>query len=452
MIPVNHPFEQLPKQLSKAFTALKIGQHLRKSGIIKGFGVPCLELFRIVFLLVFQHKNLFRLLEGEQNEALPSKDVIYRFLNHSRYAWRKFLLSLSHSVVREMTPLTSDQRVRVFIVDDSVYSRNRSKTLELLARVHDHTTGKFIKGFSMLTLGWSDGFSFVPLDFNLLSSRNPANRLHEMKEVDRRTVGYKRRQEALLSKPEAVSKLIDHALNSDIQADYVLMDTWFTQAPLIESIVAKGLAVIGMVKQMKQRYLHESKLHTLAELYANTSRLQKNKDIQGSVNVQLAGGLAIKIVFVRNRNKKRDWLAILSTDCTLCDEEIVRIYGMRWQIETFFKVTKSYLQLGKEFQGRSYDMLVSHTTIVFARYLLLSWQTRQHNDAKTIGGMFYLFCDEVKDMDLKTALQQLWQFIQLFLQKEQSPDSDPVLCQLGQWIATLPNYIKACLPNLSCES
>jgi hypothetical protein len=97
-------------------------------------------------------------------------------------------------------------------------------------------------------------------------------------------------------------------------------------------------------------------------------------------------------------------------------------------------------------------MLVSHTTIVFTRYLLFSWQTRQYHDAKTIGSMFYLFCDDVKDMDLKTALQQLWQFIQLFLQKEQGQDSDPVLCQLGQWIATLPNYIKACLPNLSCES
>jgi hypothetical protein len=49
-------------------------------------------------------------------------------------------------------------------------------------------------------------------------------------------------------------------------------------------------------------------------------------------------------------------------------------------------------------------MLVSHTTIVFARYLLLSWQTRQHNDAKTIGGMFYLFCDEVKDLESENSL------------------------------------------------
>jgi hypothetical protein len=39
---------------------------------------------------------------------------------------------------------------------------------------------------------------------------------------------------------------------------------------------------------------------------------------------------------------------LMKTDDTarLRDEEIVRIYGIRWQIETFFKVTKSYLQLG----------------------------------------------------------------------------------------------------------
>ena len=62
------------------------------------------------------------------------------------------------------------------------------------------------------------------------------------------------------------------------------------------------------------------------------------------------------------------WLVLLSTDLALTDAEIVRIYGMRWSIETFFKFAKSYLKLGTEFQGRSFDMLISHTTIVFARY------------------------------------------------------------------------------------
>ena len=98
--------------------------------------------------------------------------------------------------------------------------------------------------------------------------------------------------------------------------------------------------------------------------------------------MSLSSGLQVKLVFVQNRNKKSEWLAILSTDCSLANEEIVRIYGIRWQIETFFKFTKSYLKLVKEFQGRSYDMLISHTTIVFARYLLLTWESRQEADQK----------------------------------------------------------------------
>ena len=60
--------------------------------------------------------------------------------------------------------LTSVKRVRVFIVDDSVKERERSKKVELLARIYDHVSDRFIRGFNLLTLGWSDGFSFVPVD------------------------------------------------------------------------------------------------------------------------------------------------------------------------------------------------------------------------------------------------------------------------------------------------
>lgn len=40
-------------------------------------------------------------------------------------------------------------------------------------------------------------------------------------------------------------------------------------------------------------------------------------------------GIPLKIVFVRNRNKKSESLYILSTDTSLSDTEIVRIYGNR---------------------------------------------------------------------------------------------------------------------------
>jgi hypothetical protein len=84
-----------------------------------------------------------------------------------------------------------------------------------------------------------------------------------------------------------------------------------------------------------------------------------------SIHISQANGVPVKVLFVRNRNKKSEWLAIQSTDCTLSDQEIILIYGMRWDIEVFFKTTKSLLKLQKEFQGRSYDSLIIHTTIVF---------------------------------------------------------------------------------------
>lgn len=99
MITKKPSHEQLQKSLLQSFSMLKIGEHLRKGGITKGLGYSCLELFRIIFLLVFQHKNWFRLLESEKRSDLPGKDAVYRFLNHPRYNWRAFLYSLSTSMI-----------------------------------------------------------------------------------------------------------------------------------------------------------------------------------------------------------------------------------------------------------------------------------------------------------------------------------------------------------------
>lgn len=109
------------------------------------------------------------MLESNKGESFTGKDKVYRFLNHSGYAWRRFLLSLSSETVQRVEKLTSDNRVTAFIFDDSMFERNRSKAVEMLACFKDHATGAFYKGFRMLTMGWSDGHSFIPMDFALLS-------------------------------------------------------------------------------------------------------------------------------------------------------------------------------------------------------------------------------------------------------------------------------------------
>ena len=79
-----------------------------------------------------------------------------------------------------------------------------------------------------------------------------------------------------------------------------------------------------------------------------------------------------RLVFVRNRRNK-DWLVIISTDTRLPDDDIVRIYGKRWDIEVFFKMAKQHLELVKEIQSRDFDALIAHTSIVFMRYMFLAY-------------------------------------------------------------------------------
>lgn len=125
---------------------------------------------------------------------------------------------------------------------------------------------------------------------------------------------------------------------------------------------------------------------------------------------------------------------------------------MHWDIEVFFKTTKSLLKLQKEFQDRSYDLLVSHTTIVFARYIFLSWQYRCGTDDRTLGGMFYELCDEINELDWAITLQQLVELLENALEKSSKTFKSLIKSQLQRWFSGLPSYIRVYLPNLRYES
>ena len=351
---------------SKAIKELQIGKLLRNSNISKNCGISAFEVFQFLLLLVFQGKNLFRFLNSKHKDQAVSKNTYYRFLNETSYNWSKFLLLLAVKVTTAFHLLTRPERVNVLILDDSVIKRNRSKSVELLARVYDHVEHKCQKGFTLLTLGWSDGYSFIPTGFNLLSSANKSNRYNEISDaVDHRSNGYRIRKESMMHKTDAAIRLIENALRAGIKAQYVLMDTWVTTEPMIGAILNTGLDVIGMVKQLKQRYTYNGKQYKLQELKKFVC-FDGARNIFGSLIVTTKTGIPVKIVFVRNRNKKSECLYILSTDTSLSNSEIVRIYGNRWSIECFFKTSKSLLKLGSEFQCRSTIIAVAVCNLVLA--------------------------------------------------------------------------------------
>ena len=98
--------------------------------------------------------------------------------------WMRFTtIPASRIINNAILPLDSEDRANVLIIDDSMFERNRSKKVELLAKVYDHAKHKYRFGFRMLTLGWSDGSTFLPVNSILLSTENKKNRINEAAEV-----------------------------------------------------------------------------------------------------------------------------------------------------------------------------------------------------------------------------------------------------------------------------
>jgi hypothetical protein len=452
--------EQLTSKVDRFFNRHRIGALLKKSNFFKECGFTCLELFKFIFLLVFSQKNLYQALQKEDTVDRPGKDSVYRFLNSSRYNWRKFLLLLSCGLIQtELNPLTSKDRVSVWIVDDSLFSRTRSKAVELLANVHDHTTGKFVRGFRMLTLGWSDGNTFIPLCFSLLSSHKKSSRYVEMnKAIDKRTVGYKRREESIKKSSEMLLELLKQALETGVRASYLLFDSWFAFPSTIIKVLEQGMPAICMLKAMpKVYYGYNGKKLNLHALYKEVRKKRGKAKILASIVVVLGTNsqneeVKAKIIFVRDRNRSKNWLALLSTDIELSDDEIVRIYGKRWDIEVFFKMSKSYLKLAKEFQGRSYDMMFAHTSIVFTRYILLAMESRENRDPRTLGHLFYVCCNELEDIKLASALLLLIDLLKQAVREFLVLTEEKFQEIFNHFMSNLPKFYKSLLGISRCES
>lgn len=447
-----NPEMQIQCEFGDSIRELQISKLLKQSNIKGKSGKSFYEVFQFLLLLVFQNCNLFHFLNSKKQDTAFSKNTYYRFLNNTSFNWSKFITLLSAKVIAYFDTLTRPERVMCLVLDDSVVPRERSKKVELLSYVFNHVIGKTVKGFNMLTVGWTDGFSFIPVGFNMMASAKAEKRVVEANSsIDKRSNGFKSRRNAVISKPEAAIKLIQNALNAGVKASYVLMDTWFTNEPFIDKVLALGVDVIGMLKDNKQFYFYKGHKCNLKQLGKLVS-FSKPGNILYSICVETGKQrIPVKLVFVRNRNKRSEYIVILSTDCGMSNEEIIRTYGNRWSIELFFRAGKSLLDLGTEFQGLSYDMTVSSTAIVYTRYILLEWMRRKKNDDKTICELFYVCCDDIQDMELTTALKQLLELLVNGLQNRAITITNEVKSQLINWFVSQPLFIRTLCPDLGWE-
>lgn len=445
MLPFISHLRNLTGSFSISFSELNIFHALKHANIYKRNGFEAQNVFTVIFSLVFHHLSWNQLIHSKHKNDLPGKDCIYRFLNSSQFNWRKFLCEVASNAIHLIEPLTDSRRTNVFIVDDSPYDRSRSKKTDMLSKIFDHVTHRYFNGFHLLTLGWSDGATFIPVDFSLVVT--VCNLINDISDkIDKRSLSYQRRAESKEKKTDTAVQMIRRALNHGIYADYVLMDTWFASPTMFQNIKNLKIDAICMLKKTtKHQYMYQGYKLDIKSLF-NKSMIygRKTRNHQGiisSIIVNITEEMKLKIVYVVNKNNTGQWIAIATTDYQMSEEDIIKTYEIRWQTEVFYKAIKTTFKLEKEFMTQSFESLISHTTIVLTRYIVVSWEIRKKNDVKTLGELFMQLCDDIASITFIEAMKVLLEMIEELSKEAEEKTQILIDRMLKEWYEMLPSWL-----------
>ena len=445
ILPQDKDGQELFNAISSFFSTFGIGNLLHKCNAQKEKGVPVIDIFKYKLCNVFADRSMYMQQKTGSFKESFSKNTFYRFLNSPKTNWLRFTTLLSKKVADAVEPLTSEDRVNAFVVDDSLFERTSCKQTELGSRVFDHTSMKYCKGFRLMTLGWTDGNTFLPVNSCLLASSKEKNLIGPVDQCDGRSLAAKRRKLAQTKGTEVMIELLKTAQNAGHHADYVLFDTWFSSPAQLIAVKKLGLDSIAMLKKSSHIYYeYEGKQLSIKKIFGICKKRRGRSKYLLSVNVMVGKDEKIpaKIVCVRNKNNKKDWIAFIATNPELSEEEIIRIYGKRWQIEVFFKTCKSYLQLISECHSLSYDALTAHVAIVFTRYLMISMEQRRSKDDRTLGEIFYFFTDELSDITFGESFQIIITAMIESISAIFQPTEEQLAMFIEMFVGQLPEYIR----------
>jgi len=382
---------------------LNIKTILKSSNFVKkreGASVYLIVL-HFVYMLVMNKKIATFM---HQSEESLKKDSYYRLLQDSRYNWRKLLSLSTLKMLKLLHPLQDASQIKVLILDDTVEGKTGKYVEGSRDALWSNKEKRTIRGINVVSLNYSDGYSNFMLDFAISMGKHARVQLESFTgELDIRTTAYKRRLEIMHGKSKLAMDMVKRAVNGGLQADYLLVDSWYSKPVFIQEMNRLGLKVITRIANNNKIWNFVGKQKSLDAIYSKAKVVttakkgtygKKIKFKYFSVIAEHRNAGKLKIVFIKTTDKL---IPIISTDLTLDDKEIIEIYKRRWDIEQGYKELRQYFGFGKE-QNRIYEALVARITLSFFTYNIVSYINRISNEPQTIGGLF---------RDLECELQTL---------------------------------------------
>ena len=425
------------KNIISAFIHLiGLGRLSKRINFKRHSTIPLTAVITWLFEAIFSRRSLYRAQPSRWFSSRTARNV----LNDGRINWQKLLCLVAIKMILILTPFIDQRRRLALIVDDTLIERAYSTKTELLAKIYDHDQHRYSTGYRNLTIGWSDGNTFLPVNCALMSTRKKTNLVGSKSSItDQRTIAGQRRSQAQRKMNEVVLELISQALRLGVTAKYVLFDSWYSSLQMFWHLKELGLESVAMLKRSsKVYYRYRGRNYSIKALYQrllNSKRPAGQSYLYSSiVEANFQGQVfPVKIVFVAKKGVRNQYLVLASTNTNLTPQQIIQLYSRRWSIETYFKTAKQYLRLNKS-QIQSYDGQVAQITVTAMTYILLAWQERLNKDDRTLGDLFYLMNDSLPEIKFIEALVYL-------LKTFQSQEAGFISQTINQFLAYLPHNV-----------
>ena len=405
---------------------------LSRAGFNKRSGTPISEVIFGLMLWLWLQKESIAMFARDCLQDTLGKDVLYDTMNREDLNWRKFHEQVAHKTVQTLKASGK----KAYVVDDSIKQRF-GKKMPGISSHFDHTSGRYMMGQQVLTLGLSCDEGFVPLDSELFISQTKAIALHEAFEDGRSIAAKRYRTAQQCTKPEMVNAMIKRALNAGIMADYLLADAWFGTKAMIRLTQETALVPVLRMKKNNMKYRFSEYVRgnmvnrelDLRALYKRCARKawqpipgQKYQAKVVDVELNLAESkdseewVKVRLLFVRGNAGdtqatagKHDWAVFLTTDTALSAADMLELYAMRWAIEVYFKEAKQHLGFLKE-QSNHYAAYIASIHLTAIRFCLLVIAKQTQGEA-SVALMRQKLCSNSADISFSGKLWQVFRAV-----------------------------------------
>ena len=331
------------------------------------------------------------------------KDMFYRFMNDGNVKWRKLLYAMNLQLLRKISRSSETQNDRpVCLIIDDTDAPKSGRKCELIGKVFSHIEHKTILGYKCLTLLYTDGLSQLMLDFSLHGEegRKP-DRKQGLTDKERKArfsedhsgeAVEERIREYTMKKTDKAIEMLKYAIKRGIRFDYLLVDSWFTNADFVRLITSRHIKchLLGMIKLGKTKY--DTKWGDL-----NASQIIKRLQKEGlvkhnatlkcsycTIDVKFAGTTVS--LFFSKRGRNGQWNGLLTTDLSLSFLKAYRTYATRWTTEVAYRDMKVLLNLGKS-QSVHFSAQIASFTLTMMQYNILC-TVKRFEAYETIGELF----------------------------------------------------------------